>query len=130
MIDMASRLRSLRMMHKYSQKDFSAKLGVPLTTYNTWERGESYPNHKIILEIVDMFDISLDYIYCRTDEMNKTFSNMILDKEVDKEVLRRIGLTNRQIKKLDNEMTTKIYDFAEVVIKAKLYDVYKNKLNE
>lgn len=129
MINMASRLKTLRTKNKYSQKDFSAKLGVPLTTYNTWERSEAYPNPKVLLKIVDMYGVSLDYIYCRTDEMEKSVSTIAFEVEVNKLVLRKMGLTDSQIKKLTPEMTKKVYDFAEVVIKSELYDSLQQKNN-
>ena len=61
------RLKELRLEKKLYQKDVASAIGIDRTTYVKYELGQSEPNHEILQRIADFFDVSIDYLMCRTD---------------------------------------------------------------
>ena len=45
-----------------------ADLGVQQSRINRFETGQSTPSPDVFLKYADYFDVSMDYLYCRTDE--------------------------------------------------------------
>ena len=62
------RLQKLKMRHGVMQKDVAASIGVPLRTYQRYERGESEPQLSTLIRIADFYGVSLDYLAGRSDE--------------------------------------------------------------
>lgn len=61
------RLRSLREGLKYPQVKMAEMVGVKQTSINRYESGEAEPSFEILLKYADFFDVSMDYIFGRTD---------------------------------------------------------------
>jgi transcriptional regulator with XRE-family HTH domain len=64
----ADRMKSLRKGGLISQKDLSEKLGISHSAVNRYENNQSEAGYEVLLAYADFFDVSLDYIYCRTDK--------------------------------------------------------------
>lgn len=64
----AGRLKILRESVGLSQKDLSKKLGISQSAVNRYENSQSEASYKTLLAYADYFDVSLDYIYGRTDQ--------------------------------------------------------------
>ncbi|MCL1794508.1 MAG: helix-turn-helix domain-containing protein [Oscillospiraceae bacterium] len=62
------RLTSLRKSIRLSQKDFAGKVGITQSAVNRYENNQSEASYKTLLLYADYFDVSLDYIYGRTDK--------------------------------------------------------------
>lgn len=62
-----TRLKSLRTSVDISQKALAALTGVTQSAINRYENGQSEPAYRVLLWYADYFDVSLDYIFCRTD---------------------------------------------------------------
>ena len=62
-----TRIKKLRESVMLSQKDFGAKLGITQSAVNRYENNQSEASYKTLLAYADYFDVSLDYIYGRTD---------------------------------------------------------------
>lgn len=70
-----SRLKTLRNGMGKSQKQMAEMVGVTQSTINRYENNESEPVYRVLLWYADTFDVSLDYIFCRTDNpQSKYFS--------------------------------------------------------
>jgi transcriptional regulator with XRE-family HTH domain len=67
MKEIAERLKSLRLGVGFSQAQVAKILGVEQSTINRYEHDVGMPQHKRLLRYADYFDVSLDYIYGRTD---------------------------------------------------------------
>ena len=65
---MAERLKILRESIKLSQKKVGALVGTTQASINRYENEIGAPPHKTLLWYADYFDVSLDYIYGRTDQ--------------------------------------------------------------
>ena len=66
------RLRTLRDGIKLPQAKIAALIGTTQATVNRYENSSILPPHKTLLWYADYFDVSLDYIYGRTDKPQGT----------------------------------------------------------
>ena len=62
------RLKVLRESIRLSQKELASKLGISQSGVNRYENNQSEASYKTLLLYADYFDVSLDYIYGRTDK--------------------------------------------------------------
>jgi transcriptional regulator with XRE-family HTH domain len=65
---LADRLRALRETLKISQVKMAPIVGLKQSTINRYENDQSTPSPETLLRYADYFDVSLDYIYGRTDK--------------------------------------------------------------
>lgn len=68
MQEVAQRLKSLRESVGVSQAKLAALMGTTQASVNRYENGQSSPPLKILLWYADFFDVSLDYIFARTEQ--------------------------------------------------------------
>ena len=61
------RLQELKQRQGVMQKDVAASVGVPLRTYQRYERGESEPQLSVLVRIADFYGVTLDYLAGRSD---------------------------------------------------------------
>ena len=61
------RLRDLRTGIHLTQVELAKALGTQQSTINRYEQGQSAPSPEIFVRYADYFDVSMDYLYCRTD---------------------------------------------------------------
>ena len=68
-------LRTLRVAVGMSQAAIAKQLGTTQATIQRYEVGTCEAPHKVFLWYADYFDVSLDYIFCRTDKpQGKTYN--------------------------------------------------------
>ncbi len=67
MKQVGERLRTLREGVKLSQAKIAAMIGASQVTVNRYESGEGGTPLKTLLWYADYFDVSMDYIFGRTD---------------------------------------------------------------
>ena len=64
----AERLKKLRESSHLSQAKLAAQFdGVDQTAIFRYESGGSFPPYSVLMQYADFFDVSLDYIFGRTD---------------------------------------------------------------
>ena len=64
----AKRLKQLREGLNLSQTKMGELLGVPQSSIYRYEQGQSSPSFENVARYADYFDVSLDYIFGRTDK--------------------------------------------------------------
>ena len=64
----AERLRTLRNSVRFSQKELGTKIGITQSAVNRYENKQAEASFETLLRYADFFDVSLDYIYGRTDK--------------------------------------------------------------
>ena len=64
----ADRLRTLREHGKLSQEKMAPLVGLKQSSINRYENNQSDPSSETLLRYADYFDVSLDYIFGRTDK--------------------------------------------------------------
>jgi len=82
--EVAQRLRLLRESVKYSQTKIAGMMNTTQACINRYETELSSPPLRILLWYADYFDISMDYIFGRTDQPQGKlydFSSKIEDNE-------------------------------------------------
>ena len=68
----AQRLRELRSKVDLSQMKMSEALGIKIGAVNRYENNQSEPSCETLLKYAEFFDVSLDYIYGRTENPRGT----------------------------------------------------------
>ena len=68
MAKVAQRLRGLRESLGISQAKIAEICGTNQSSINRYEHGQSEAPYKILLWYADYFDVSLDYVFGRTDK--------------------------------------------------------------
>lgn len=63
----AKRMRNLRESASLSQAKIAAMIGVTQTSINRYENGQASPPLETLLWYADFFDVSMDYLFGRTD---------------------------------------------------------------
>jgi transcriptional regulator with XRE-family HTH domain len=57
------RLKDARIALGFSQKELYNRLGVGASTWHNWETGKRTPDPFVMVELLDLYGISLDWIY-------------------------------------------------------------------
>ena len=63
----ADRLRHLRNSVSLSQVKMAEIVGVKQSSLNRYEQNQASPNYETLTRYADFFDVSMDYIFGRTD---------------------------------------------------------------
>lgn len=66
MLQFSERLKACRKSTT-TQKAMAEYLGVSERAYQHYEAGTREPNFELTCKIADYFDVSVDYLLCRTD---------------------------------------------------------------
>lgn len=90
-IKTANRLCELRKKHGLSQEALADKLGVSRQAVSKWERSESSPDTDNLIQLADLYGISLDELLNGDDAIDIIEENIESDKqnkiEIDDEVI-------------------------------------------
>lgn len=62
------RLKQLRTESRLTQEQAAAKLSMAYRNYQRLEAKDNTPNFANLLQIADLFDVSIDYLAGRTDK--------------------------------------------------------------
>lgn len=68
MQEVAQRLKDLRESVNLSQAKIGKLMGATQASVNRYENGQTSPPLKILLWYADFFDVSMDYIFARTEQ--------------------------------------------------------------
>lgn len=68
MKELGVRLRTLRESVGLSQAKLGKLFGASQVSINRYESGAGFPNAKTLLWYADYFDVSMDYLFARTDK--------------------------------------------------------------
>ena len=68
MQQIGQRMKELREANKMSQTEIAKLCGSNQATIAKMESGKTLPSVKVLLCMADYFDVSMDYLCCRTDK--------------------------------------------------------------
>lgn len=73
-VDMKNNLKILRKKNGYTQLAVQMKTGIEQALLSKFENEERVPPTETLVRLADFYNVSIDYILCRTDipEINKT----------------------------------------------------------
>ena len=89
MNEIGKRLRSLREGVRLTQVNMAEILGVQQSRINRYETGQSTPDPEIFIKYADYFDVSMDYIFARTDKPQGVMYEFKPKLTPEKEEMRR-----------------------------------------
>lgn len=75
LMSVSERLKTVRTDAGLSQKELAEKLGMPLRTYGSYERGERDISTAILLNICKVLNVSSDYLLGRDDNSANQLPN-------------------------------------------------------
>lgn len=64
------RLKNTRIAKNFTQKQMSDFLGISIRSYQRYESGEHECNFETLIKLSDYLDVSIDYLFNRTDNPN------------------------------------------------------------
>ncbi len=67
---MKNNLRVLRKAKGYTQIAVQMKTGIEQALLSKYETGDRVPPTETLLMLAEFYDVSIDYILCRTDNPN------------------------------------------------------------
>jgi transcriptional regulator with XRE-family HTH domain len=65
--DTMNRLKELRLLLGWNMKEAAQKIGIPYTTYVSYEKGEREMNSEVLIKLADFFGCSVDYLLGKSD---------------------------------------------------------------
>ena len=70
---MRNRLKELRKSRGYTQISVQMQTGIEQALLSKFENGERIPPTETLMRLAEFYNVSIDYILCRTDkpEVNK-----------------------------------------------------------
>ena len=112
------RLKALRTERSLLQSEFGEIIGQRMGTkrispsaIGSYERNEREPAYAILREFADFFDVSLDYLLCRSDERLTVQEYLRADSMELKKVLDDLTLT-MDGEPIPSRKKRRIYDIA------------------
>lgn len=75
------RLRQLREEKGLNMRQAANELGIPYTTYISYEKNEREPNSEMLIKIAVYFDCSVDYLIGISDSKELITSYMLENKK-------------------------------------------------
>jgi len=60
-----NKISELRKKMSLNQTELANKIGVSQSTLSYWERGDFEPDHESLINLADIFDVSIDYLLGR-----------------------------------------------------------------
>ncbi len=63
------KIKELREEKKWQQKDVAEKLNKTTACISSWETGKTEPSIDDLVRLADIFEVSLDYLLGRTDDI-------------------------------------------------------------
>ncbi len=88
------RIKLLRTEKEVTQKELADFLGLTPKMISFYEKGERFPPHDIISKLSDYFNVTTEYLLCKTDKKNtldETEEEKDIEKAID-ELLQQDGL--------------------------------------
>ncbi|MBR6743311.1 MAG: helix-turn-helix transcriptional regulator [Clostridia bacterium] len=67
---MKNNLKLLRKSRGYTQIAVQMKTGIEQALLSKFENGERVPPTETLIRLADFYNVSIDYILCRTDNPN------------------------------------------------------------
>ena len=103
---LGERLRQLREENGFSQNKLSKLIGVPQSSVNRYETGFTNPTPETLLWYADYFDVSLDFIFGRTDKPQG--KNYKYKPKLDPEMARFVEMCFEPGTKMNKELRLQV----------------------
>lgn len=69
-----NRIKELRLARGWLQKDLAARMNIGLVSVSRYELEQRQLDPETIIKLCDIFEVTADYLLCRSDIPNATLS--------------------------------------------------------
>lgn len=87
---LAIRLKLLRESRDLLQKEVADKLGIKANTLSGYENGTRSPDHKLLNDIADFYNVTVDYLLGRSDDPRMSKEKYSVTKQKADEIMRKL----------------------------------------
>lgn len=94
------RMKALRKERNKTQQDIAALLGVSRPAYTAYEQGNRTPDNDAVEKLADYYDVTIDYLFGRTDNPNRIESPKVNDKD-ERDIAKRLEKFKEEIENSD-----------------------------
>ncbi|MGL4606520.1 MAG: helix-turn-helix domain-containing protein [Eubacteriaceae bacterium] len=70
-----TRLKALRISKRLTQEKFANLFYLNKSSISKYEKDKNLPENQLLIKIADFFEVSVDYLLCRTDQNKLLPSN-------------------------------------------------------
>ena len=81
------RLKKVRKDNKMTQAQVADYLGIPLRTYQNYEREINDPDSDILCKLADLYDVTLDYLMELSNVPNPSKTEAFILSQQDRQLL-------------------------------------------
>lgn len=81
------RLKQVRKAHKQTQAQIADYLGIPLRTYQNYEREVNDPDSSVLCKLADYYDVTLDYLLEISDIPNPSKVDTVTLTPLERQLL-------------------------------------------
>lgn len=93
------RLKTLRIAKNKTQQDMANYIGVTRPAYTAYEQGNRTPDNETVEKLADFHDVTIDYLFGRTDNPN-SIDNVITTKD-EKDIAKRMEQLRKDLANAD-----------------------------
>ena len=68
MVDFSQRIKQLRKDKHMTQAQVAARIGVTASMVSSYETDIRLPSYEVMVQIADLFGVTVDYLLCRQDK--------------------------------------------------------------
>lgn len=97
-MELTTRLKSLRLSAKLSQRQLAARMGISVSAISSYELGNNKPPYDILLSYADIFHVTTDFLLGRE---NNTMPLSVIN--VDGLTPKEIGAVQALVNELRSE---------------------------
>lgn len=109
---LGDRLRELRSEINLEQKELAKILNVHKGTVSNWENDKRSPDKEMISKIASYFDVTTDYLLCRTND--KGNKNQYNPRDKAKEILEVLKKAGIDLENIDYEKLEQLLKLANI----------------
>lgn len=79
-----NRIKDIREDKDMTQNELAKKINIARTTLSGYERQIAEPSFETLIKIANVFNVSVDYILCRTNNpSNDNFTEGLTEEEIE-----------------------------------------------
>ncbi|MBL4933022.1 helix-turn-helix domain-containing protein [Clostridium paridis] len=116
------RLKQLRLNKELTQAQLGKIFNVTNVGVAKWESDDRFPDKGMLIKLADYFDVSIDYLLCRTDNPEaKTYKANVNGDEIEVEIHKNYphDLSPEEVELLINQLRNVGFDVDKLIEKAK-----------
>lgn len=122
MCSFGKRLKQLRLSKELTQAQLGGIFNVTNVGIAKWESDDRFPDKGVLIKIADYFDVSIDYLLCRTDNPDaKIYTSNVDGDTIELEVNKNYphNLSPEEVETLINHLKEVGFDVEKLIEKAK-----------